>query len=1413
MATAPISANGSFSVVEDGIHTGVLPVATDADGDFDGYVVEQTAASGLLTINPNGNFNYTPLPNFNGSDTFTFSVVDLQGNRNVYTMTLTVTPVNDAPQWLGIPPAVTTPAAQARSVSLAGLAAFDADGDALTLTATRDDGSPLPAWLAFDAVARRFDANPGAGDIGSLLVRLRASDGTVHADTQFAWTVADLPPRSISGKVLDGAIAGARLYLDLNGNNTAELFEDTGLVSDGNGHYAGNVFGNATLIAVGGRDTGMPPASFNPLLLLAPAGATVVTPLSTLIEKLIDDHGMTASTAQQAVKTAFALPAGVDLLSFDPTAFADADATALAVQKVMSQLATVMAIVGDSAAVVAGLAVDIAASGTPDLTDAQELQTLVGVDDNGVEIWNDIVEINLGIAAATTRSALAIFAAGAATPFLPWNPQLESAPSLLASLLAPASGITIDNASVRLQYGIGSADSGAEAPSLGRYAGGITGVDIGAGLLLSSGDSTPRRHNEEEGWGTGLAAGNVDPTTGDAQLLAAARAGFPSANVLYDVTSLAFEFTVADPGLRFVQFDVVFASDEYPEFSSEESVDIAAVFVNGVNHALFDGALNRPLSVIDTNLDSGAFVNNQSGSISLEYDGISRRLAITAPVQAGVNTLKIAVGDVGDGFYDSALFIANLRAVSSGAAGLAQRFDGSEGNDTREGSSGGDQIVLYGGNDEGRGLGGADYLDGGEGDDTLIGAGGPDTLDGGPGTDFVVFNGPLSDYEFQLIGPETVRVSARGAATPVDVGSGAAGDTLVSIEQLIFTDGNRSMAAIMAPPPAPQLTSVTDDAGASVGALTPGARTDDNRPALAGTAQAGLTVIILDGSDELGRVVADGQGLWNFAPAALAEGAHSLTLRTLSGNGVQSVATTPFSLVVDAVNSAPQSADGAATLDEDQVREGNLPPASDDDGDVLTFSLLQAPAHGQVTVGSGGSYRYTPEANFNGSDSFRFQASDGRGGTASQTFTLSVLPVNDAPGGALQVSGTAQVQQVLAAQSTLSDADGLGAFSLQWLRNGAAIGGATAASYTLAGADTGATISVRASWTDGGGTVETVTSAPTVPVASNTPITGGAGNDSLPGTAGIDTILASTGDDTLLGMAGDDSLVGGAGNDLLDGGPGIDRIDGGDGFDFVRIGGSAAIVLDLVAGTAAAGGETDLLVNVEAVIGSSVADLLRGSEDPENERSDTLRGGLGDDTIDGRSGNDTAEFMGPLAGYLVTRTGPLVNDFSVVDRDASNDDEGRDTLTSVERLIFADGLLAFGARAEELARVAFVLWSPQIVNSPTLFARGLSFYDVNYSFETMSQVALQFWTHETDAQLAARLKLNSGTSRSEAQLLATMVANGGAGSVEGRAAAVREAALDAGTTAAIEASGIRTNGVVADLFVPGFGTLFGFIPG
>jgi Peptidase M10 serralysin C terminal/Proprotein convertase P-domain/RTX calcium-binding nonapeptide repeat (4 copies) len=313
--------------------------------------------------------------------------------------------------------------------------------------------------------------------------------------------------------------------------------------------------------------------------------------------------------------------------------------------------------------------------------------------------------------------------------------------------------------------------------------------------------------------------------------------------------------------------------------------------------------------------------------------------------------------------------------------------------------------------------------------------------------------------------------------------------------------------------------------------------------------------------------------------------------------------------------------------------------------------------------------------------------------------------------------------------------------------------------------------------------------------------TGGAGNDTLTGNDLANTLRGNDGNDTLAGGDGFDVIAGGSGSDSLDGGEGI--------VDIVDYRGAGAVTLSLLAGTATQGSDSDTLAGFEAVFASSAADTLRGRDGAEQPRSDTLRGGGGNDTIDGGAGVDMAEHLGAREGYTVTRT---ENGFTVVDTDPANGDDGSDTLLNVERLIFADRMLAFGTRAEELARVAFVLWTPGIVGSGALFSRGYSYYDNGgYDFSTMCGAALTFHT-EQGVDYARKLVANMpGQSRTEAEIL-TIMADAGGGEA-GRIAALIAVANDAATEAAIAASNIRVNGVVAELFVPGFGNLFGLLPG
>jgi hypothetical protein len=112
---------------------------------------------------------------------------------------------------------------------------------------------------------------------------------------------------------------------------------------------------------------------------------------------------------------------------------------------------------------------------------------------------------------------------------------------------------------------------------------------------------------------------------------------------------------------------------------------------------------------------------------------------------------------------------------------------------------------------------------------------------------------------------------------------------------------------------------------------------------------------------------------------------------------------------------------------------------------------------------------------------------DGNGTAENVTsaLTAAVANVNDAPVGVPTITGTVTEDQTLTAVTTgITDADGLGAFGYQWLRNGVAIGGANAATYTLGDLDVGSQISVRVNYTDGNGTAENVTSALTAAVAN-----------------------------------------------------------------------------------------------------------------------------------------------------------------------------------------------------------------------------------------------------------------------------------------------------------------------------------------
>jgi hypothetical protein len=212
----------------------------------------------------------------------------------------------------------------------------------------------------------------------------------------------------------------------------------------------------------------------------------------------------------------------------------------------------------------------------------------------------------------------------------------------------------------------------------------------------------------------------------------------------------------------------------------------------------------------------------------------------------------------------------------------------------------------------------------------------------------------------------------------------------------------------------------------------------------------------------------------------------SVRVSYTDGHGTAESVTSAQTAAVANVNDAPVGVPTiGGTVTEDQTLTANAAGISDADGlGAFGYQWLR---NGAAIVGATASTYTLGDADVGTQISVQVSYTDGYGTPESviSAQTAPVANVNDAPAGVPAVVGIATEDQTLTADTAgISDADGLGAFGYQWLRNGVAIGGATASTYTLGDADVGTQISMRVNYTDGYGTAETVTSAQTAPVAN-----------------------------------------------------------------------------------------------------------------------------------------------------------------------------------------------------------------------------------------------------------------------------------------------------------------------------------------
>lgn len=222
---------------------------------------------------------------------------------------------------------------------------------------------------------------------------------------------------------------------------------------------------------------------------------------------------------------------------------------------------------------------------------------------------------------------------------------------------------------------------------IGKFASGATSIGFNSGIMLATGDIgvAPGPNDQDGAGGGGNGSTDVDLAT-------------IATGPMFDVSTIEFDFT---PTQSMLSFEYVFASEEYCEYVNTQFNDVFGFFISGPgingakNLATIGNSVPITINTINHITNSALYVHNtppgedrnncEDGGISggllpatpslsqstqqCEFDGFTRRMTATVQVvPCSTYHIKLAIADVGDGLWDSAVF---LRAGSFAGGGNA----------------------------------------------------------------------------------------------------------------------------------------------------------------------------------------------------------------------------------------------------------------------------------------------------------------------------------------------------------------------------------------------------------------------------------------------------------------------------------------------------------------------------------------------------------------------------------------------------------------------------------------------------------------------------------------------------------------------------------------------------------------------
>jgi Ca2+-binding RTX toxin-like protein len=572
---------------------------------------------------------------------------------------------------------------------------------------------------------------------------------------------------------------------------------------------------------------------------------------------------------------------------------------------------------------------------------------------------------------------------------------------------------------------------------------------------------------------------------------------------------------------------------------------------------------------------------------------------------------------------------------------------------------------------------GANTLDGGAGADTLIGGADADTFvfsasnngfdtisdlqnEDGITVAGATFSGIVTTGNGSKVGKNEIQFSTASGMTTLFIGTDliAGADVQINISGTYAADAFTLKDNLIYFNDAPTLTAFASTVASGnedspIEVTFTSLQAPGNEADIDGSVTAFVVRTISTGSLTIGISLATATP-WNvstnntidaahqayWTPALNANGSlEAFTVVARDDGNLLSAMPIPITVAVTAANDAPTgivTITGTATQNQVLTAANTL---ADVDGlGTITYQWL---ANGTAITGATASTLTLAQTQVGKTITVQAAYTDllGTAEKVTSSATTSVVNVNDLPTGIATITGTATQKQVLTATNTLADIDGLGTIKYQWLANGTAITGATAATLTLAQTQVGKTITVQAAYTDLLGIAEKVTSSATTSVVNvnDPPVLIQPTAISYTDTAFDDTFATATGSLSASDIDGNVLTYGITGG--INNGAGafnqtsaygmltVSKVTGA--YSFVT--NDAAInALNAPASTSFTVTASDGLLSDSKTLTINMAQLGV----TESIGNDTLTGTTGNDKINGLAGNDT--LIGGLGIDLLT---------------------------------------------------------------------------------------------------------------------------------------------------------------------------------